>query len=98
MEGLEGYEHERVALSESRSALGAVASIPRGWARAARAARRFDVVHAHGDTAAMLSQPLLARHASVWSGHGLHLLRRTTGARRAVAERWLQRVMASATL
>jgi glycosyltransferase involved in cell wall biosynthesis len=75
-EGLDGFEHERVALSAGRTPASAVMSVPRSYPALARAVRRADVVHAHGDAAAVLALPLLARRASLWTTHGLHLVRR----------------------
>lgn len=87
LDGLEGFEHERVALSAGRSPASAAASIPLRWPRIALAARRADLVHAHGDVAATLALPLLRARPSVVTTHGLHFLRRAEGARRAAAER-----------
>jgi glycosyltransferase involved in cell wall biosynthesis len=42
----------------------------------ARRARSAALVHAHGDVAGMLALPLLRRHPSLVTTHGLHLLRR----------------------
>ncbi len=85
LEGLEGFEQERVALSAARSPLRAAPSIAAQWPRIALRARRASVVHAHGDAAAILALPLLGRRPSVWTTHGLHLLRRAQGpAARAV--------------
>ena len=86
LDGLEGFAHERVALSGGRSPASAAASIPLRWPRIALAARRADVVHAHGDVAATLALPLLRARPSVVTTHGLHFLRRAEGARRAGAE------------
>jgi len=74
--GLDGIEHERFALSAGRTPASAAASLPRRWPALVRAARRADVVHAHGDAAAILALPLLAARPAVWTTHGLHLLRR----------------------
>lgn len=87
LHGLEGFEHDRVALSGGRLPAAAATSIPLRWPRIARAARRADLVHAHGDVAAALALPLLRGRPSVVTTHGLHFLRRAEGARRAGAER-----------
>ena len=76
LEELDGFEHERVALSAGRTPASAVVSVPHGYPALVRSARRADLVHAHGDAAALLSLPLLARRPSLWTTHGLHLLRR----------------------
>jgi glycosyltransferase involved in cell wall biosynthesis len=46
-----------------------------------RAARRADVVHVHGDMAAVLSRPALAGRPTLMTTHGLHFLRRSEGLR-----------------
>jgi glycosyltransferase involved in cell wall biosynthesis len=86
-----GAAHGRVALSAARTPLRAAPSIAMRWPGIAWRARRADLVHAHGDVAAMLALPLLRMRPSVWTTHGLHLLRRSSqrpvveGVRRAVA-------------
>lgn len=87
LDGLEGFAHDRVALSGGRSPAAAAASIPLRWPQIALTARRAGVVHAHGDVAATLALPLLRARPSVVTTHGLHFLRRAEGARRAGAER-----------
>lgn len=94
--GMGGFEHERVPLSAGRSPASAAASIPLRWPGIALAARRADLVHAHGDVAATLALPLLRAFPSVVTTHGLHFLRRATGARRVVAERAMRGVARSA--
>jgi glycosyltransferase involved in cell wall biosynthesis len=86
LERLEGVSHERVPLSASRSPLAVLPSQALGGRRALQgAAARAGLVHAHGDVAAALALPLLRAHPSVWTTHGLHLLRRARGpARRAI--------------
>jgi glycosyltransferase involved in cell wall biosynthesis len=95
--GIEGFEHARAPLSSGRTPASAAASIPLRWRQLALAARRADLVHAHGDVAAMIALPLLRAHPAVVTTHGLHFLRRATGARRAVAQRALRAVAGSAT-
>ncbi len=80
--GLDGYEHERAALSAGPSPASAARSIALRWPRIARAARRADIVHVHGDATAALSLALLRGRPSVMTTHGLHLLRRVDGLRR----------------
>jgi glycosyltransferase involved in cell wall biosynthesis len=94
--GLEGFEHARAALSAGRTPASAATSIPLRWRQLALAARRADLLHAHGDVAATLALPLLRRHPAVVTTHGLHFLRRATGARRAVARSALRAVAANA--
>ncbi len=76
LERIEDVEHERVALSAGPTPAAAARSLAPHWLAVARAVRRADVVHAHGDAATLLALPLLARRASVWTTHGLHLWRR----------------------
>ncbi|HEX6714688.1 MAG TPA: glycosyltransferase family 4 protein [Thermoleophilaceae bacterium] len=94
---LEGgrYQHERVALSTSRSPLAAAPSIALGVPRVARRARSFDVVQSHGDVASMLALPALRSRPSVWAPAGLHLLRRAEGARARLVHAGLRRVVAA---
>ena len=89
---LPGFEHERVALSRGRTPLSAAGSIPLRWPAIALAARRSDIVHAHGEPAAALVLPLLHARPSLLTTHGLHFLRRAEGVRRAGAERAVRAV------
>jgi len=84
LEGERAFTHRRMPLSAGRSPAQAAASIPLGLPALARAARRADLVHVHGDTAALLALPLLRGRPSVVTTHGLHLLRRVEGPTRAV--------------
>jgi glycosyltransferase involved in cell wall biosynthesis len=85
----------RLALSASRSPLGAAPSIIARWPRIAAASRHADLVHVHGDVAAILSAPIMATRASVLTTHGLHLLRRAQGAQRAFVRRGLRSAIAA---
>jgi glycosyltransferase involved in cell wall biosynthesis len=76
LEGLPDVAHRRLALSDSRRPRGAATSVPRGYPGLVRAARGADVVHVHGDAAAILALPV---HPGVFTTHGLHLLRRARG-------------------
>jgi glycosyltransferase involved in cell wall biosynthesis len=91
LERVPGFRFRRFALSERRSPLEA-------WRRvkAARAeAGEADLVHVHGDAAAILCAPLLRERPGVITFHGFHLLRRTTGpARRLLAWRLRRSVRA----
>ncbi len=90
LEGIEGLRHERVALSAGRSAAVGAASIAARYPLVAARALRADVIHAHGDAAAVIALPLLSRLPSVWTTHGLHLVRRADG-RTLAAMRWALR-------
>lgn len=81
---LHGYEQERFELSSARTAAAAAPSILRRYPSLARRVRGADLVHVHGDAATVLCLPLLARRPSVWTTHGLHLLRRRPAVGRAV--------------
>ena len=80
LEGLDGYCHERVAFSTTRSRRRGVASLIARWPGIARRARAADIVHAHGDSAAILAAPLLRGRPSAITPQGLHRLRRVGGA------------------
>jgi glycosyltransferase involved in cell wall biosynthesis len=97
LEGLDGFEHERIALSVTRSRLRGVPSVLGRLRKVRRLAREADVVHVHGDMAAMLVAPGLHRRPLVITTHGLHRLRRSTGlAGRLVRRRLRAAVAASA--
>lgn len=96
LDGLAGIDHERVALSRGRTPLSAALSLPAGYPAIARTARRADLVHAHGDVAAVLALALLRTRPSVVTTHGLHFLRRSRGARRAAVVVALRAVARSA--
>jgi glycosyltransferase involved in cell wall biosynthesis len=80
LEGLKGYRHRRLALSVTRSRLEAVPSVIARRRRLRHLARDADLVHFHGDMAAMLAAPGLRERPLVITTHGLHRLRRSTGA------------------
>jgi glycosyltransferase involved in cell wall biosynthesis len=90
LEGLEGYRHERVALSVTRSRLQGVPSVLRRIRRIRRLARDADLVHVHGDMAAMVAAPGLSGRPLVITTHGLHRLRRSTGLAGRVVRRRLR--------
>lgn len=81
--GAGSFAHARLALSAGRTPTQAAASLPARFPSIARSARRADLVHVHGDTAALLALGLLRGRPSVVTTHGLHLLRRVTGPTRA---------------
>jgi glycosyltransferase involved in cell wall biosynthesis len=80
LEGLKGYEHRRVHLSPTRSRLRGAAAVLGGRRRIGRLAGGADLVHLHGDMAAMLAAPALAGRPLVITTQGLHRLRRSRGA------------------
>jgi glycosyltransferase involved in cell wall biosynthesis len=73
---LDGFAFGVFELSSSRSAPGAALSIAGRRPALIRAARRADLLHFHGEVASLSTLTLLARHRSVVTLHGLHLLRR----------------------
>ena len=79
LEAMPDVGHERRTLSPSRRLAGTAVALPRCYPSLLRAARRADVVHVHGDAAAILGLPLLALGPAVLTTHGLHLLRRVQG-------------------
>ena len=94
LEPIEGVRDERVALSAGRSAAAGAASIAARYPLVAARALRADVVHAHGDAAAAIALPLLSRLPSVWTTHGLHLVRRADGRSLAAMRSALRRAIA----
>ena len=102
--GAEGYldalaslpiTQRRMALSSSRSPLGAGPSIVARWPGVAAAARHADLVHVHGDVAALLSLPIMHARPAVLTTHGLHFLRRAQGGRLTLARRGLRAAIAA---
>jgi glycosyltransferase involved in cell wall biosynthesis len=77
----------RMELSSSRGPLGAVPSIAVRWPLVAAASRHADLLHVHGDVAAILSLPMMWARPSLFTTHGLHLLRRSEGTQLAIARR-----------
>lgn len=98
LDRVDGYRTTRLYLARSPDATspGAWARLPGRVPAVARAARRHDLVHVHGEVAAELCLPVVAAVPSVVTLHGLHLLRRTRGARRRAAAVGLRLVVAAA--
>ena len=96
IERMEGYIHERAALSSRREPLRSLPSIALRWPGIARRARRSDLVHAHGDVASSLALPLLRSRPSVVTTHGLHFLRRAGGPRARAARSAMRAVVGTA--
>ena len=80
LEGLEGYRHKRVPLSTTRSRLRGIPSVLRRRQGIIHLGRGADLVHVHGDMAAMLTAPALRGRPLVITSHGLHRMRRARGA------------------
>jgi glycosyltransferase involved in cell wall biosynthesis len=97
LEGLEGYEHRRVSLSVTRSRRRGALSVLARRREVLRLADEADLVHLHGDMAAMLVGPALRGRPLLITSHGLHRLRRERGVRaRLVRLRLRAAVKASA--
>jgi glycosyltransferase involved in cell wall biosynthesis len=94
---MDGYRFDRMYLAPAARA---TPSILRTMVRTQRAAATQDVLHVHGEMAAAILLPTLARRASVVTLHGLHLLRRLEGPARlaARANLWLIVRAASRTI
>ena len=75
LEAMDGFRFERVALTEHRGKL----EVLPGLIRARRAARRADLVHVHGDSAAIACLRIIRRQPAVITFNGLHLWRRARG-------------------
>jgi glycosyltransferase involved in cell wall biosynthesis len=97
LERLEGYNHQRVPLSDTRSRLAGVASVVARRRRVVRLGRDADLVHVHGDMAAMLAAPALRGAPLVITSHGLHRLRRARGAGAWLVRKRLQTAVAAST-
>ncbi|HLS85550.1 MAG TPA: glycosyltransferase family 4 protein [Burkholderiales bacterium] len=81
--GLRGYRMDRVFLAETpdeRRLAVAGAALRASWH-----ARRYDLVHLHGEVVAALCLPAMLARPAVVTLHGLHLLRRSIGAQRLAA-------------
>jgi glycosyltransferase involved in cell wall biosynthesis len=87
---ISGFRFDRLELTRRRSYL----ELPGGLARLRRAVPRQNLLHIHGDAAALVSLPVIGRRPTVITLHGAHLLRRTTALRRRLARAGLRRAFA----
>jgi glycosyltransferase involved in cell wall biosynthesis len=94
LSSMPGYRLTRLYLAPSRKP--GLTNLARGLADVGRRVRAHDILHVHGEVAGALFLPLLAARPSVVTLHGLHLLRRLTGARRRAAELNLRAVVRAA--
>jgi glycosyltransferase involved in cell wall biosynthesis len=92
--GMDGYRMERFYLAPTKRP---GAMLPVRAAAAALAARKHELVHAHGEAAAALTLPAIALRPSVVTLHGLHLVRRLDGLAREAARQSLRLVVRAAT-
>jgi glycosyltransferase involved in cell wall biosynthesis len=83
LETMRGYRMRRVHITEQRKA--PIVEVARGLVDVGRELRGHDLLHVHGEATAALFLPLLAARPSVVTLHGLHLFRRSSGARRRAA-------------
>jgi glycosyltransferase involved in cell wall biosynthesis len=90
LERLPGYSHDRVPLSVTRSRLRGAASAIARRRGIARRGRDADLIHLHGDMAAMIATPAVRGRPLVITTHGLHRLRRSTGGGAWLVQRRLQ--------
>jgi glycosyltransferase involved in cell wall biosynthesis len=97
LEGLEGYRHRRVPLSITRSRLRGIPSVLGRRRRIIHLSRDMDLVHVHGDMAAMLTSPALRGRPLVITSHGLHRLRRARGASAWLVQRRLRAAIEAST-
>ncbi len=79
LEGLEGYRHRRISLSVTRSRLRGIPSVLARRREIVGLAAEADLVHVHGDMAAMLLPAAARERPLVITTHGLHRLRRSGG-------------------
>jgi glycosyltransferase involved in cell wall biosynthesis len=77
LEDMPGLSFERFALTERPRPVAAL----RGVARLRREIGSYDLIHVHGDAAALVCLPLIGRRPTVITLHGAHLLRRAGGVR-----------------
>jgi glycosyltransferase involved in cell wall biosynthesis len=96
LEGLEGYRHQRFALSVTRSRRRGFASVLARRREARQLAAAADLVHLHGDMAAMLAAPLARQRPALITSHGLHRLRRSEGAAGWLVQRRLRTAVEAA--
>ncbi len=89
---MKGFEFDRVELTRRRNPL----ELPVGLARVIQAARSHDLVHVHGDAAALACLPALGMRPTVITLHGSHLLRRSTGTRGRLVREGSRRAFARA--
>lgn len=82
LEEMQGYEFARLYLASTPAPS---LSLAAGVACALREARRYELVHVHGEVAAGLCLPALATRPAVVTLHGLNFLRRSRGLGRRAA-------------
>jgi glycosyltransferase involved in cell wall biosynthesis len=97
LERMTGYSHTRFFLATGREPLAAIPSLASKVPRVNLFARRFDIVHVHGEVSAFFCLPALALAPSVLTLHGLNLVRRSTGVAGSLASSNLKLIARAAT-
>ncbi|MDX6407394.1 MAG: hypothetical protein QOE13_465 [Gaiellaceae bacterium] len=92
---MSGYRFERLYVAPKRKP--GVAQIAFSLPDLRPLLRGYDLLHVHGEAVAGMLLPLLALRRSVVTLHGLHLLRRVSGVRRAAAAFNLRAVLGAAS-
>jgi glycosyltransferase involved in cell wall biosynthesis len=93
---LPGYSAERHYLAPSAHPARAAPFLVPGALHVHLRARRFDLLHVHGEVASMFALPSLAGVPSIVTLHGLHLLRRSRGVQLRLARAGLRAVASRA--
>jgi glycosyltransferase involved in cell wall biosynthesis len=97
LEGMEGYRHQRIPLSVTRSRAHGIPSVLKRRREIRQLARSADLVHVHGDMAAMIAAPGLGDRPMIFTTHGLHRLRRSSGLAGWVVRRRLRAAVAASS-
>lgn len=95
LEGMDGYSHRRIALSGTRSRARGIPAVLKRRREIRQLAREADLVHVHGDMAAMIAAPGLRDRPLLFTTHGLHRLRRSTGLAGWIVRRRLRAAVAA---
>jgi polysaccharide biosynthesis protein PelF len=90
---MDGYRFERIYLAPGPKPIEGLRSVPRSGIGVLREAGAHDLLHVHGEVAGTICLPSIAARKSIVTLHGLHLLRRTTGAKRALAKTNLRLIL-----
>jgi glycosyltransferase involved in cell wall biosynthesis len=97
LERMDGFRFERFYLTSAPRQGGTLRTLARAALNVDRLARTRDLIHVHGEVAAAVTLPALARRPSVLTLHGLHLVRRVGGAKRIPAAANLRLAVAAAS-
>jgi glycosyltransferase involved in cell wall biosynthesis len=87
LEGIEGVRTDSLALTRN----GRPHETPAGLVRLRRTVGGHDLVHIHGDSASLVSLPVIGRRPTVITLNGVHLARRSRGARGRLVRAGLRR-------